>query len=495
MADVRFLGKPDIVGIGKTAPPASVEEWKRVALLAYLCLNLPLRLHTDTALAALLWPEIGSTLGCRRVEKAVRWLNSFSSETIVDATRFGEYKALQTAFSVDVWAFRGGVRMKRYEDALTLYGGLLMDGVEFTDAPDFMEWLGRQRTRYARLASLCAWRSYERALENGDRSLASGLLVLAYERSPVPKPAIARVMALLAEAGAPDEALRLFERDPDPSEEAKRLAVRLDPTAGPLPQPKRTGLVAGVAGLAVLVAVAVLALPDREGEPPPAAEPSAEQRETANAPGPTGGAPPNSALIWELANRHMGARDYRQAETLFKLLTADPELGESATAGAFLASIYETIPAENPVQLYDLVQQAPNDVFHMTEGPLDKAQFLGWIVAPQDTLLAQQHFQDAKAAAEARIAERDDDPWSYRNLALAELGLNDREQALIALDRAEALAGQAGTGHLRSKLLEARTMVAGVETEEGQTWLNILRSPDNPWYPDSTQIATDPRWR
>ena len=103
--------------------------------------------------------------------------------------------------------------MGRYGDALEVYGGEVLDGVTIPQAPPFMEWLGRQRTKYARLASACAWREHYRALASGDRTMARELLVVACERSPRPDTILDRVLPALVQLGGEKEAVQLFERE------------------------------------------------------------------------------------------------------------------------------------------------------------------------------------------------------------------------------------------------------------------------------------------
>ena len=82
MADIRFLGAPRMDGWDGAR---DAEGWKPLCLFAYLCVNLPLRLHTDTELAQLLWPRLPAGRGQRKVESAVKALNDLRPEPIVES--------------------------------------------------------------------------------------------------------------------------------------------------------------------------------------------------------------------------------------------------------------------------------------------------------------------------------------------------------------------------------------------------------------------------
>ncbi|NNM31577.1 MAG: hypothetical protein HKO53_00840, partial [Gemmatimonadetes bacterium] len=354
MANMRFLGKPHMEG---WADPNPAEGWKPLCLMAYLCVNLPLRLHTDTELAQLLWPDLPLRRGQRRAEEAVRALNRMLENPVIECTRFGEYRVIKAALSVDVWIFRGGVRMRRHEDALSQYRGELLEGLDLPDAPEFMAWLGRQRRKYRRLASVCAWRAHQRSANHGEVHLAAGLAVLAYRNSSDPSRLLPRVMTSLSAAGAHDEAERLLEQAQAPAVQAVRAAEAADVDVHP-GRPSRVPrlgvlLLAAALLLAAVVGVPRLA-PDFGPAEPPASTPGLVSERASHAPGradepqatlqtnskdgpATAGPPPRPEAIWDLANRQMAKGAFPEAEALFRLLVDDLRFGEAAATRSLMA--------------------------------------------------------------------------------------------------------------------------------------------------------------
>lgn len=361
---MRFLGKPHLEG---WVDPNSTAGWKPLCMLAYLCVNLPLRLHTDTELAQLLWPDLPLKRAQRRVDEAAELLNRMGRDRIIECTRFGEYGVIKPAVSVDVWIFRGGVRMRRHEDALSLYRGELLEGLNLPDAPEFMAWLGRQRKKYQRLATVCAWRAHERAKGNDEPHLAAGLAVLAYRTSSDPAPLLPRVISSLEAAGAQDQANRLLdELDADsdhagPLERARRTPGHPATNRRGVPAVSVVGRssiprLGAVVLVAVLLLAAVIGVPrlapgseespngSRDLGPARESDPEAGVDGLGASPlgdsaleGETAGLPPSPESIWDLANRHMATGAFADAEALFRLLLEHPRLGEAATTRGLMA--------------------------------------------------------------------------------------------------------------------------------------------------------------
>ena len=346
---MRFLGKPHMDG---WVDPDSTEGWKPLCMMAYLCVNLPLQLHTDTELAELLWPRLPLSRGQRRVDEAAQMLNRSFEDPIIEVTRYGEYRVIQPAVSVDLWIFRGGVRMQRYDDALTLYRGELLEGIDLPDAPEFMAWLGRQRTKYNRLATLCAWRSHEKSASDDEPYLAAGLAALAHHHSPDPAPLVARVMTSLRSVGANEDATRIFNQTPNPPDEAVRLAH--DSGDGSPRKPRRSyGRLRVVVFGASLLLAAVFAVPrllPDSGAPdttiPMSSPESREAQPRAGSPPATRdpllppsrpAPPPSPEAIWDLANRQLDHGAFDEARALFRLLLGHPRFGEAANTRSLLA--------------------------------------------------------------------------------------------------------------------------------------------------------------
>lgn len=155
--ELRLLGNVDLVDQGGNRIDEIVRQPKRLALLAYLCIEGPGGFHPRDRLLALFWPERPDKAARGALNQALYALRgALAVEAIVSVGPTGigvspEMVSCDATRLLSVIAESAGRLTedgkRRLEDALTLYQGELLDGVYPPGADGFMEWLDRSRMR------------------------------------------------------------------------------------------------------------------------------------------------------------------------------------------------------------------------------------------------------------------------------------------------------------------------------------------------------------
>ena len=239
MFSLKLLGGVSLTGgDGRVTGPAVQRH--RLAILALLAGSLP-RAITRDRLMGWLWPESDTEHARGNLNQAVHVLRrALGGEAILTS---GEELQLNTAVvSCDVIAFEQALSVGDLERAIELYAGPYLDGFFLSDAPEFEQWLDRERDRlsaaYARALEGLAlraeaagdrvgavrWWKARTALDPYDSSVALRL-ILALEAS-------GNRAAALLEAGAHQRLLK-DELDMAPPPDLLELTERLrsSPTA------------------------------------------------------------------------------------------------------------------------------------------------------------------------------------------------------------------------------------------------------------------------
>ena len=151
---LRLFGSPSIEGEGG-AITGRVSQRHRLALLALLALSPGGRASRDKAVAWL-WPESDQEKGRNSLSVAMYVIRSALGDTAIVGT--GDELRLDTeVVGSDVAAFEAALARGDHAAAVSLYKGPFLDGFFVSDAPDFEQWVSRERERLAG--------SYHKALE------------------------------------------------------------------------------------------------------------------------------------------------------------------------------------------------------------------------------------------------------------------------------------------------------------------------------------------
>lgn len=179
-------------------------ERKTAGLLAYLSLEGS---TSRSKLAGLLWPESTESTARNNLAQALRRLKQAAGAEVV---RGGDVLEL-LGLTVDVALLQVAHFAGRHQE-LAEARGVLLEGCDYDDCPDFDDWLLVQREKLAELRRMSL-----AALSDGLEQAGQYLEALAYaerllEQDLLSEAAHRRVMRLLYLSGDRPAALRAYER-------------------------------------------------------------------------------------------------------------------------------------------------------------------------------------------------------------------------------------------------------------------------------------------
>ncbi|AHG88557.1 transcriptional activator domain-containing protein [Gemmatirosa kalamazoonensis] len=210
---------------------------KRLALFAYLVLKGPDRLTRRDSLLALFWPESADDAARHSLRQAVHGIRQALGSDVI--ARRGNDAIGVGAGQVwcDAAEFERAVSERRYEDALGLYGGALLDGFHVAGvAPELERWVDGERARLHGMALGCAHALTDDAERVGNLPLALHSARDTVRLAPLDERAFRRLMMLLHATGDRAGALRAYESfaarmaaelEAEPSAETQALADRV----------------------------------------------------------------------------------------------------------------------------------------------------------------------------------------------------------------------------------------------------------------------------
>lgn len=159
-------------------------------------------------MAFLFWPDITSEQALVNLRQLLVRVKRLTIAEDLER----EAKQLRWVPPCDVVDFRNALRDEAWERAAAIYGGVLLDGFELDDAPEFSAWLELERREledgYRQAIARQADR-YERAAQH-ERALDSWAELLAHD--PLNENALQQILRLAAAAERQDEAVGAFHR-------------------------------------------------------------------------------------------------------------------------------------------------------------------------------------------------------------------------------------------------------------------------------------------
>ncbi len=199
---LRLFGAPVALRAGQPLRLAR----KSMALLAYVALAGP---TTRTRVANVFWGALDNASARRNLRREVHRLGEVQAADFVISD--GERLSLATGIAVDVSAFEHLLRTSP-ADALPLYAGPLLDGLEVADSPAFSDWLANERERLAALRrrALQAELARHEAAGRPRQALEHALALVAED--PLQEAPYSDAMRLCYAVGERARALELFER-------------------------------------------------------------------------------------------------------------------------------------------------------------------------------------------------------------------------------------------------------------------------------------------
>lgn len=240
---LRTLGEIDLRGPDDGTLRAVLAHPKRTALLVYLAVATPFRLHRRDALLALFWPDYDTEHARAALRQALHTLRAALGDVLL--TRGDEVGLDAAAFTSDVALMDDAVRRGAAADAVQLYGGDFLTGFFVSGAPAFENWVEAERSRLRRAYATMLERLAAAAARHDPQRAVEHWRTLAAHDPYSPRIALHLMQALEAAGDAPAAirhaeehaaALRTnLDAEPDPNVTALAERLRRHPTPGPLP--------------------------------------------------------------------------------------------------------------------------------------------------------------------------------------------------------------------------------------------------------------------
>lgn len=227
---------------------ALIAQPRRLALLAYLAVAAPRGLQRRDVLLTLFWPELDQQHARAALRQALRVIRN-SLGDVVSSRGDDEIGLDFKRFWCDADAFDGAIAGERWDEALRLYRGELLEGFFISGAPEFERWVDAQRSRLRSAASAAARALVERATQIGDMAGAAQWAERGLRLAPLDEALMQRLIGILDRVGDRAGAVQAYE------DFARRLAQELEVR----PSAETQALLASVREREV--AVAPIALP------------------------------------------------------------------------------------------------------------------------------------------------------------------------------------------------------------------------------------------
>lgn len=224
-AMIRFhtLGVLDLRSQDGSELGAVLRQPKRLGLLAYLTLASPRRFHRRDTLLALFWPDLDEEHARAALRRALYFLRAELGAEVVTGRGEEEVGVSEEVLWCDVPALEQALASGDFETAMSLYRGPLLEGLHVAgSAPDFQEWLDRERGRIRERAGAAARSLITRAETEGRPADAAAWARRALELEPDDESALRRLLGLFDRTGDRSGALRAYE------EFARRMAQEFD---------------------------------------------------------------------------------------------------------------------------------------------------------------------------------------------------------------------------------------------------------------------------
>jgi len=225
--ELRLLGSVGITGGDGRAIDTLAAQTRRLALLAYLAAATPRGMHRRDSLAALFWPELDQAHARAALRQAIYVLRTTLGSTALLSRGDEEIGLALDIVRCDVGSFDESLAEGRFEEALEAYRGDLLEGFFISAAPEFEDWLDRERMRLRRSAADAAQQMVVRCESGGDLEEAARWARQELRFSPHDEGAARRLMSVLLRADDRVGAVRVYR------ELEKRLAdvYELTPSA------------------------------------------------------------------------------------------------------------------------------------------------------------------------------------------------------------------------------------------------------------------------
>jgi DNA-binding SARP family transcriptional activator/TolB-like protein len=223
MIQFHTLGVLDLRGPNGRELRSVLQQPKRLGLLAYLVIASPRRFHRRDSLLALFWPELDQEHARAALRRSLYFLRAEVGPDVVVGRGDDEVGVPEELLWCDATEMEQAIAQGEAERAVGLYRGMLLEGLYVSGAaPEYQDWLDRERARLRGLAAGAAGTLVHRAEADGRLADAAHWCRRALELSPDDETALRRLLTLLDRTGDRSAALRAYD------EFARRMAQEFE---------------------------------------------------------------------------------------------------------------------------------------------------------------------------------------------------------------------------------------------------------------------------
>jgi DNA-binding SARP family transcriptional activator/TolB-like protein len=216
---LSLLGTPRLDGASQGGQSVLAQQ-KRLALLAYLAVRHEFVRRDD--LIALFWADLEEKSGRGALSQGLHFLRRALGPHVI-VNRGTEEVRLSPDVRVDTAAFETALSERRLDDALGIYRGELLQGLNGGVSPEFSFWLDAERARLHRLAAEAACTRSDQCFRAGDLPAAIRWQRRALELRSTDEVTLRNYLALLDEIGDGGTAVAAYEAFRDRLEQAFQL--------------------------------------------------------------------------------------------------------------------------------------------------------------------------------------------------------------------------------------------------------------------------------
>lgn len=233
---LRVLGSVELCADDGRDLQSVLAQPKRLALLAYLACASPVGFHRRDRLLSLFWPELDDDHARGALNAAVRFLRREMGNAAIASRGSDEIGIDRSVCWTDVSAFRQAADAARYDEALSLYRGDLLDGFFADAAPAYDEWLERTRAQLRAEAARAARALAEQREREENFTTAVSCARRAVDLSDADERVVRQLLELLERLGDRAGAVlayEAFERrlasefQTEPAPETRALIARI----------------------------------------------------------------------------------------------------------------------------------------------------------------------------------------------------------------------------------------------------------------------------
>lgn len=210
MIQLRTLGVVDLRDERGHDVRAILAQPKRLALFAYLAVARPHGFHRRDILLALFWPELDQQRARAALRKAVHVVRRCLGPDTLVGRGDEDLGVAEALVSCDAVAFERALEGHRFAEALELYQGDLFEGFYVSGAPEFEQWVARERSHYRGLAATAAWAAADSFAAEEQDVLTVQYARRAMDFTPTDEGAVRRLISLLYRMGDRAAALHAY---------------------------------------------------------------------------------------------------------------------------------------------------------------------------------------------------------------------------------------------------------------------------------------------